>query len=97
MSETEAARKIEQTYGVRALKVRGAEFDGRKVWMVTVMNPPGDSNEAFQVNTLAVDQESGELVPAFRHRASGYELSGGLLRDDKVGRAPDAIRSRVWR
>ncbi|MDH3476149.1 MAG: hypothetical protein OEM59_20915 [Rhodospirillales bacterium] len=97
MSETEAARMIEQDYGVQVLKVRGAELGGRKVWMVTVMTPPGDSNTAFQVNTLAVDQESGALVPAFRHGTSGPESPSGLSRDDRVGRAPEAIRSRVWR
>jgi hypothetical protein len=48
------------------------------------------------VSSLAVDQETGDLVPAFRHNASGYELPGGL-RGDKAGLRPDAMRSGTWR
>ena len=97
VSEAEAARQLEQAYGVKALKVRAGEVGGRAVWLVTVMNPGSDSNAAFQVNTLAVDQETGELVPAFRHGTSGYELAGDGPREDKVGLRPEAMRSGVWR
>ena len=97
VSEAEAARQLEQAYGVKALKVRAGDVGGRAVWLVTVMNPGSDSNAAFQVNTLAVDQETGELVSAFRHGTSGYELAGDGPREDKVGLRPEAMRSRVWR
>ena len=97
ISEAEAVERLEASYGVRALKVRAGEIDGRKVWLVTVMNPGGDSNAAFQVNTLAVDKETGELVPSFRHRTSGYVLPEAARRDDKFGRRPEAMRSRIWR
>ena len=97
VSESEAVDRLEASYGVRALKVRAGEIDGRKVWLVTVMNPGGDSNAAFQVNTLAVDKETGELVPSFRHRTSGYVLPEAARRDDKFGRRPEAMRSRIWR
>ena len=82
VSEAEAARQLEQAYGVKALKVRAGDVGGRAVWLVTVMKPGSDSNAAFQVNTLAVDQETGELVPAFRHGTSGYELAGDGPRED---------------
>lgn len=92
-----AARNLEAAYGVRALKVRPGEVGGRTVWLVTVMNPAGDSNAAFQVNTLAVDQETGELVPSFRHGTSGFKLLSDGPRGDKVGLRPEAVRSRAWR
>ena len=61
-----AKRQIEEAYGVEVLKVREGELDGRAVWLVTVMNPGGDFNEAFMVTTLAVDRETGQLVSTFR-------------------------------
>ncbi|MPY70331.1 MAG: hypothetical protein GEU92_09600 [Alphaproteobacteria bacterium] len=68
---------VARTLGVRVLNVREGEVDGRAAFIVTVMNPGGDFNEAFQVNRLAVDAETGDLIPAFRDRASGYDGSGG--------------------
>ena len=97
VSEAAAVESLEATYGVRAIKVRSGEIEGRKVWLITVMNPGGDSNAAFQVNTLAVDQETGELVPSFRHGTSGYVLPEAARRDDRLGRRPEALRSRTWR
>ncbi len=41
------------------------------------MNPPGNFNEALQVNTLMVDRQTGELVPQFRHAPSGLRGVGG--------------------
>ena len=71
VSETEAVRMVEETYKVEVLRARAGQIDGRQVWLLTVMNRGGDFNTAFQVNTLAVDQETGRLVPAFRHGPSG--------------------------
>ena len=67
----EAAAKIETDYGVKALRVRAGTIDGVAVWLVTVMKPGRNSNDAFQVTTLAVDQATGALVPAFRHGVHG--------------------------
>ncbi len=97
MSEAEVSRMIAEAYGVRVLRVRAARRGETWVWLVTVMNPPGDFNEAFQVNTLAVDQDTGALVSAFRHLRSGYDLPGHSGRGDKVGLRPDAARSGTWR
>ena len=69
-----AGKKIAERYDVQVLKVRAGDLDGRKVWLVTVMMPGGNSNGAFQVHVLAVDQNSGDLVPSFRHSADGYTL-----------------------
>ncbi len=97
MGEAEAVKMIEATFDVQVLRVRAQQVGDRPAWLLTVMNRGGDFNTAFQVNTLAVDRETGKLLPAVRHGASGYEPSGADRREDKVGVRPDAIRSRPWR
>ncbi len=99
LSQEEAERKVAEDFGVEVLAkhTRAGEIEGRAVWFLTVMNPGGTFNDAFQVNTLAVDQETGELVPAFRHRASGYDLPGAASLDDQTGVRPDMSGSRPWR
>ena len=97
VGETEARRQIEARFDVDVLRSEAGEIDGIPVWLMTVMNRGGDFNSAFQVNVLAVDQRSGELVPAFRHRPSGYDLPAGRLRDGKMDRRPDTGRSQTWR
>ncbi len=69
-----AGKQLAERFGVRVLQVRAGERAGRKVWLVTVMQPGGNRNNAFQVNLLAVDQETGELVSSFQHGADGYSL-----------------------
>ncbi len=71
MTGKEVAKKIAAGYGVRVLKVRRSQIDGRAVFLVTVMNPGGDFDEAFQITTLAVDVTTGKLVSGYRHRSSG--------------------------
>lgn len=75
MSEAEATAKVARDYGVDVLRVSRATLDGREVLLVTMINPGGDFNEAFQVNTIAFDAESGERVPGFRHRPSGIDAN----------------------
>ncbi len=72
ISQDAAAKLITDQFGVEVLRIRAGELDERRVWFVTVMQPEGSSNATFQVHILAVDQESGELLPSFRHRESGY-------------------------
>ncbi len=82
VTESQAVRMIEETYEVEVLRARAGQIDGRQVWLLTVMNRGGDFNTAFQVNILAVDRETGKLVPAFRHGPSGVRSSGAEARDD---------------
>lgn len=72
ISQEKAAELITEQFGVEVLRVRAGALDDRPVWYVTVMQPEGSSNATFQVHILAVDQESGALLPSFRHRESGY-------------------------
>ena len=96
MSEDQVRTAIERDYGVRVLRIGPGTADGRKVFVVTVMNPPGDFNEAFQVNTLVVDAETGRLVPQFRHLPSGQSFSGAPSHVPNR-QSPDASRGRTWR
>ncbi len=75
VSEQQVRANIAKVFGVRVLKLRRTRVAGKDAYLVTVMNPGGNFNEAFQVSTLAVDAETGRLIPAFRHRASGAVMS----------------------
>ena len=75
LSANQVKAKVAKAFGVKVLKVRPGKADGRKVFVVTVMNPGGDFNEAFQVSTIVVDVETGKLVSGYRHRASGLDAN----------------------
>lgn len=70
-----AADVIARAYGVRVLKVRPVTHDGRAAFEVTVMNPRGDFNEAFQVTRLLVDATTGKLISGFGHGVSAHRFS----------------------
>ena len=90
MSADEVAAAIAEAYGVTVLRVVAIEEDGRSVFRVTIMNPGGDFDEAFQVNTLLVDADTGKLVSAFRHRASGHDPSQAASYEPNRN-APDSL------
>ncbi len=75
LTEQEIIGKIERDFGVQVLKVGPAKDMGRDVLAVTVINPPGNFNEALQVNTLAVDARSGRLVPVAAQTPQGLRHS----------------------
>ncbi len=97
VSSDDAARKVAEQYSVKVLRVRAGVVADTPVWLVTVMEPGGNTNNAFQVTTLAVDQESGELVPSFRHGANGFSTSDGQARATRIEQRPEAMRSGTWR
>ena len=67
------ADKVAKEYGVTVLRTDEGEVDGKAVVFVTVMKEGGNSNDAFQVTTLAVDPESGELVSQFLTTPTGQQ------------------------
>ncbi len=75
LTEQEIIGKIERDFGVQVLKVGPAKDMGRDVLAVTVINPPGNFNEALQVNTIAVDARSGNLVPVVAETPQGLRHS----------------------
>jgi hypothetical protein len=93
----EAAQDIAERYGVEVLKVREGEVDGVPAWLVTVMFPGGNFNSAFQVQTLAVDKQSGDLIPAFRHGTSGYQLPDRFSGSPRSGSDPTQMNRGIWR
>lgn len=97
LTAEQVARQIAETYKVRVLKVAPLEFGGRAAFRVTVMKPGGNSNDAFRVTTIAVDAETGKLIPQFRHRASGYDLPAAPRYEAGPSRPDAAEKGIVWR
>ena len=79
LSPEVVSERIEATFGVRVLRFRRSENAGRSTYAVTVMNPGGNYNEAYQVSTIMVEPVSGTLISQFRHMPAGYRLSGAPL------------------
>jgi hypothetical protein len=97
VSEQEAANKVAEEYGVEVLKTREDEVDGEAVWLVTVMEPGGNTNSAFRVATLAINKTTGQLVPAFQHRSSGYRLPGSEGGVPRSANQPLNMQQGIWR
>ena len=97
LSADTVSADVAQRYGVSVLKATPIKVDGRDAYAVAVMNPGGDDNAAFQVNTLIVDAASGELLPQFAHRASGYNLPPSPNRSPPPDDSGPIIRSMTSR
>ncbi|MFQ5786124.1 MAG: hypothetical protein ACE5H8_15060 [Alphaproteobacteria bacterium] len=97
MTADEVAKAIRDTFDIKVLKVTPFVEDGRAAYLVTVMNPGGNSNSAFQVGRIAVDAETGALISQFRHLPSGYVLSGAPRYGSGPGRPDAAENGIVWR
>ncbi|WP_119166423.1 hypothetical protein [Algihabitans albus] len=97
LTQEEATALVAERYGVEVLRAQASEVDGQRAWLLTVMEPGGTSNSAFRVTRLAVDRETGDLIPSFRHGSSGYQLpgSGGRFTRDTV--QPSRAAGTVWR
>lgn len=95
MSESEVRSKLQKDWGVQVLRVQADEQDGAPVFVVRVMNPGGNFNEAFQVNVLVVDRRTGELVPQFRHGPSGVHRAGGARNDTNENAGPILRRESI--
>ncbi|GBD41375.1 hypothetical protein HRbin39_00756 [bacterium HR39] len=74
LTPEQAAERVAERYGVEVLRVRELRIDHRRIYALTVVQPGGDRNGAFQIGELWVDSETGEPVPRLLHRAEGYEL-----------------------
>lgn len=73
MTADQVAKKIAADYGVQVLGVETATgADSKPVFAVKVMNKGGNWNHAFQVNTIAVDPQTGE--PVVQYGQTGGQL-----------------------
>ncbi|MCK6451237.1 MAG: PepSY domain-containing protein [Alphaproteobacteria bacterium] len=97
MMPDEVSKKVSQQFGVKVLRVISTDLDGRRAFSVRVMSPGGNSNEAFRVDTLMVDAETGQLLRAFRHLPSGYALAGDPAPDTNRNSWSVPADGRVWR
>lgn len=71
LSADQVKRQVETRYGVTVLRVKPMTEFGRSAYAVTIMNPGGAFNEAFQVNTLVIDAETGRPIIQYRQGPGG--------------------------
>ena len=62
LDEDDVRSLVSESFGVEVLGIEAVESAGRPAYAVTVMNPPGDANSAFLVETLLVDGATGGLL-----------------------------------
>ncbi len=75
MSADQVKRQVETQYGVTVLRIKPVTHQGRGAYAVTIMNPGGAFNEAFQVNTLVIDAETGRPIIQYRQGPRGMRPS----------------------
>jgi hypothetical protein len=93
ISEEEMRTIVREGLGVEILSLEVVEHDGQPAYAITVMNPPGNRNDAFRVGTLLFDGATGSLLgqesPAPHEEApdlstvqtpSGFESGGPEIR-----------------
>ncbi|MCG8545059.1 MAG: hypothetical protein MJE12_12720 [Alphaproteobacteria bacterium] len=96
-SKEAVSASIAKDYGVQVLRIVEAEHDGMPIFLVTVMNPGGDSNAAFQVTTLAVERATGKLVSQYRSTPTGQVHSGAPTRIPSADGSGTVIRQNTDR
>jgi hypothetical protein len=94
----ELKQRLASDLGVDVLDVRPIEANGRQAYAVKVMNPGGNSNDAFLVSTLVVDRESGEVLGRLPQSiGTSTDFSGGGVRFEPLENSGPAIRRRTYR
>jgi hypothetical protein len=91
--------RLASELGVDVLDIRPIEANGRQVYAVKVMNPGGNSNDAFLVSTLVVDRKSGEVLgrlPQSIETAADFPESGAQFEPD-LDDSGHAMRRRTYR
>ena len=73
LSADQVKRQVETRYGVTVLRIKPVTEQGRGAYAVTIMNPGGDFDEAFQVNTLVIDAETGRPIIQYRQGPGGLQ------------------------
>ena len=73
LSADQVKRQVETRYGVTVLRIKPVTEQGRSAYAVTIMNPGGAFDEAFQVNTLVIDAETGRPIIQYRQGPGGIQ------------------------
>ncbi len=97
LTQQEAADQIAERYGVEVLKSEAELVDGKAIILLTVMQGGGNDNAAFQVNTIAVDAKTGEVIPGFRRMETGSLNASGASASTIEDRRPASTRTQPWR
>ncbi len=66
MTADQIRQQIERESGGKVIKIEPRKFGSLDAFAVTVLNPGGASNAAFQVYTVVVNAENGTIVPEHR-------------------------------
>ncbi len=72
-SVDQVKQQVETRYGVKVLRIKPMTEQGRSAFAVTIMNPGGAFNEAFQVNTIVIDAETGRPIIQYRQGPGGLK------------------------
>ena len=73
LSADQVKRQVEMRYGVTVLRIKPVTEQGRSAYAVTIMNPGGAFDEAFQVNTLIIDAVTGRPIIQYRQGPGGIQ------------------------
>lgn len=75
ISQDQVTQQLENTYGVKVLRIQPIENRKKAAYAVTMMNPAGNVNEADQVNTIVVDRETGKPLSQYFEEPNGVHLA----------------------
>lgn len=75
MAPAEIKQKVAKDFGVTVLAVDPMKQAGRAVYLVKIMRPGGNRNDAFLVETVVVDKETGNPVRQFDEIAGTSETA----------------------
>jgi hypothetical protein len=70
MTADQIRQQVERESGGKVIKIEPRKYGALEAFAVTVMNPGGNDNGAFQVYTVIVNAETGTTVP--EHRQSQH-------------------------
>ncbi|MCC7016546.1 MAG: hypothetical protein IT564_05025 [Rhodospirillales bacterium] len=66
MTADQIRQQIERESGGQVIKIESRKYGTLEAFAVTVMNPGGNDNGAFQIYTVIVNAENGTTVPEQR-------------------------------
>ena len=66
MTADQIRQQVERESGGKVIKIEPRKYGPLEAFAVTVMNPGGNDNAAFQVYTVIVSAENGTTVPEQR-------------------------------
>jgi hypothetical protein len=66
MTVDQIRQQVERESGGKVIKIEPRKYGTLEAFAVTVLNPGGNDNGAFQVYTVIVNAENGTTVPEHR-------------------------------